>query len=220
MRVISLGRENLDIELSGIAYRICGGFGRGESSSVFLAEEIYKIVEEYPMPMEERNQLADHLSGIPAFTGDKFISNLRNPEFPYTTNLADIECREKQWVMETVCAEWEQANPGYDISFYDEKGNLLCEADNRMKVLTVSNFCLEIHMDGTIVRFEGELRKKEFVALAESMVWLCPDERKATDEEFDTYVKKIKENYKTMPMKNRLRIVFVDDKWKKLCSIR
>lgn len=220
MRVISLGRENLDIELSGIAYRICGGFGRGESSSVFLAEEIYKIVEEYPMPMEERNQLADHLSGIPAFTGDKFISNLRNPEFPYTTNLADIDCREKQWVMETVCAEWEQANPGYDISFYDEKGNLLCEADNRMKVLTVSNFCLEIHMDGTIVRFEGELRKKEFVALAESMVWLCPDERKATDEEFDTYVKKIKENYKTMPMKNRLRIVFVDDKWKKLCSIR
>ena len=38
MRVISLGRENLDVELSGTAYRICGGFGRGESSSVFLAE--------------------------------------------------------------------------------------------------------------------------------------------------------------------------------------
>lgn len=32
MRVISLGRENLDIELSDTAYRICGGFGRGESS--------------------------------------------------------------------------------------------------------------------------------------------------------------------------------------------
>ena len=100
MRVIRLGREKLDIELSGAAYRICGGFGRGESSSVFLAEEIYKIVEEYPMPMEERNQLADRLSGIPAFAGDKFISNLRNPEFPYTTNLADIDGREKQWVRE------------------------------------------------------------------------------------------------------------------------
>lgn len=110
-RVISLGRENLDIELSDTAYRICGGFGRGESS-------------------------------------------------------------------------------------------------------------LEIHMDGTIVRFEGELRKKEFAALAGTMVWLCPDERKAADEEFDTYVKKLKVNYKTLPRKNRIRIIFVDDKWKKLYSIR
>lgn len=220
MRVISLGRENLDVELSGTAYRICGGFGRGESSSVFLAEEIYKIVEEYPMPMEERNQLADRLSGIPAFAGDKFISNLRNPEFPYTTNLADIDGREKQWVRETVCAEWERANPGYDISFYDEEGNLLCKADNRMKVLIISHSCLEIHMDGTIVRFEGELRKKEFAALAGTMVWLCPDERKAAEEEFDTYVKKLKENYKTLPGKKRLRIIFVDDKWKKLYLIK
>ena len=106
-----------------------------KNTSVFLAEEIYKIVEEYPMPMEERNQLADRLSGIPAFAGDKFISNLRNPEFPYTTHLADIDGREKQWVREAVCAEWERANPGYDISFYDEEGNLLCKADNRIKNL-------------------------------------------------------------------------------------
>ena len=87
------------------------------------------------MPMEERNQLADRLSDIPAFAGDKFISNLRNPEFPYTTHLADIDGREKQWVREAVCAEWERANPGYDISFYDEEGNLLCKADNRIKNL-------------------------------------------------------------------------------------
>ena len=172
------------------------------------------------MPMEERNQLADRLSGIPAFAGDKFISNLRNPEFPYTTNLADIDGREKQWVRETVCAEWERANPGYDISFYDEEGNLLCKADNRMKVLIISNSCLEIHMDGTIVRFEGELRKKAFAALAGTMVWLCPDERKAAEEEFDTYVKKLKENYKILPGKKRLRIIFVDDKRKKLYSIK
>lgn len=52
------------------------------------------------------------------------------------------------------------------------------------------------------------------------MVWLCPDERKAAEEEFDTYVKKLKENYKTLPGKKRLRIIFVDDKWKKLYSIK
>ena len=29
MRVIRLGRENLDVELSGTAYRICGAIGGG-----------------------------------------------------------------------------------------------------------------------------------------------------------------------------------------------
>lgn len=36
MKVISHGKENLDVELSGNAYRICGGFGMGENYSVFL----------------------------------------------------------------------------------------------------------------------------------------------------------------------------------------
>ncbi len=57
MRVLNHGKEELDIELSDAVYRICGGFGSGTNSSVFLAEEIYKIVEEYPMPMEERTGL-------------------------------------------------------------------------------------------------------------------------------------------------------------------
>ena len=52
------------------------------------------------------------------------------------------------------------------------------------------------------------------------MKWLCPDERKAAEEEFDTYIKKFKEKYKTIPRKNRRRIIFVDDKRKKLYSIR
>ena len=65
MRVLNHGKEELDIELSDAVYRICGGFGSGTNSSVFLAEEIYKIVEEYPMPMEERNRYADFLSDIP-----------------------------------------------------------------------------------------------------------------------------------------------------------
>ena len=95
MRVLRHGKEELDIELSDVVYRICGGFGSGTNSSVFLAEEIYKIVEEYPMPMEERNRLADFLSGVPLFSGDKFISDLRDPDFPYTTNLADIDEGEK-----------------------------------------------------------------------------------------------------------------------------
>lgn len=30
------------------------------------------------------------------FSDGKFVSNLRNPEFPYTTNLADIGEQEKQ----------------------------------------------------------------------------------------------------------------------------
>ena len=122
MRVISLGKENLDIELSVASYRICGdlGGGTGTGFSAF-AEQIYKIVEEYPMPMEERNRYADFLSDIPAFSGDKFISDLRDPDFPYTTNLADIDEEEKKRVRETVCAEWERANPGYPISFYNEE---------------------------------------------------------------------------------------------------
>ena len=49
MRVLRHGKESLDIELSDAAYRICGGFGSGTNSSVFLAEEIYKIVEEYQL---------------------------------------------------------------------------------------------------------------------------------------------------------------------------
>ena len=106
MRVLRHGKEELDIELSDAVYRICGGFGSGTNSSVFLAEEIYKIVEEYPMPMEERNRLADFLSGVPLFSGDKFISDLRDPDFPYTTNLADINEEEKKRVRETICAEW------------------------------------------------------------------------------------------------------------------
>lgn len=219
MRVISLGKENLDVELSGNAYRICGVLGGGTGFSGF-AGKIYKIVEEYPMPMERRNKLADMLSKIPAFDDDQFISNLRDPEFPYTTNLADIGDEEKQWVRETVCEEWERTNPGYDIDFYDEEGNLLCKAESRTRALILSSSCLEIHMDGTIVRFEGELRRKEFVALAGTMTWLCPDERKATEGEFDTYVKKFSLKYKTVPRKKRRRIIFVDDKWKKLYSIR
>ena len=135
MRVLNHGKEELDIELSDAVYRICGGFGSGTNSSVFLAEEIYKIVEEYPMPMEERIRLADFLSDITAFPKSKFISDLRDPDFPYTTNLADIDEEEKKRVRETVCAEWERANPGYAISFYDEEGNLLCSADCRTRVL-------------------------------------------------------------------------------------
>ena len=94
MRVLNHGKESL-IELSDAAYRICGGFGSGTNSSVFLAEEIYKIVEEYPMPMEERNRYADFLSDIPVLSGAKIISDLRDPDFPYTTNLADIDEGEK-----------------------------------------------------------------------------------------------------------------------------
>ena len=115
MRVIDLGKEKLDIELSDAAYRICGAVGGSAGFSAF-AEEIYKIVEEYPMPMEERSRYADFLSDIPAFSGDKFISDLRDPDFPYTTNLADIDEEEKKRVRETVCAEWERANPGYPLS--------------------------------------------------------------------------------------------------------
>ena len=221
MRVISLGKENLDIELSDAAYRIFGdlGGGTGTGFSAF-AEQIYKIVEEYPMPMEERSRYADFLSNIPAFSGDKFISDLRDPDFPYTTNLADIDEEEKKWVRETVCAEWERANPGYAISFYDEEGNLLCSADCRTRVLTLSDSCLEIHMDGTIVRFDGEQQKKRFVAAASSMRWLCPEERKASAEEFDEYVRKLKAEYKTLTRKTRPRIIFADDKGKKLYSVR
>ena len=96
MRVISLGKENLDIELSVASYRICGdlGGGTGTGFSAF-AEQIYKIVEEYPMPMEERNRYADFLSDIPVLSGAKIISDLRDPDFPYTTNLADIDEGEK-----------------------------------------------------------------------------------------------------------------------------
>ena len=184
MRVLNHGKEELDIELSDAAYRICGGFGSGTNSSVFLAEEIYKITEEHPMPMERRIRLANILSGVPAFSGDKLISDLRDPDFPYTTNLADIDEEEKKRVRETVCAEWERANPGYAISFYDEEGNLLCSADCRTRVLTLSDSCLEIHMDGTIVRFDGEQQKKRFVAAASSMRWLCPEERKASAAEW------------------------------------
>ena len=96
MRVISLGKENLDIELSVASYRICGdlGGGTGTGFSAF-AEQIYKITEEHPMPMERRIRLANILSGVPAFSGDKLISDLRDPDFPYTTNLADIDEGEK-----------------------------------------------------------------------------------------------------------------------------
>ena len=92
MRVISLGKENLDIELSVASYRICGdlGGGTGTGFSAF-AEQIYKITEEHPMPMERRIRLANILSGVPAFSGDKLISDLRDPDFPYTTKLADID---------------------------------------------------------------------------------------------------------------------------------
>ena len=115
------------------------------------------------MPMERRNQAGEYSFGVPGFSVDKFISDLRDPDFPYTTNLADIDEEEKKWVRETVCAEWERANPGYAISFYDEEGNLLCSADCRTRVLKLSDSCLEIHMDGTIVRFDGEQQKKRFV---------------------------------------------------------
>ena len=221
MRVISLGKENLDIELSVASYRICGdlGGGTGTGFSAF-AEQIYKITEEHPMPMERRIRLANILSGVPAFSGDKLISDLRDPDFPYTTNLADINEEEKKRVRETICAEWERANPGYPISFYDEEGNLLCSADCRMRVLTLSDACLEIHMDGTIVRFDGKQQKKRFMAAASSMRWLCPEERKASAEEFDEYVRKLKAEYKTLTRKTRPRIIFADDKGKKLYSVR
>ena len=52
------------------------------------------------------------------------------------------------------------------------------------------------------------------------MTWLCPDERKAAEGEFDIYVKNFMVKYKSIPRKKRHRIIFVDDKWKKLYSIR
>ena len=182
MRVIRLGRENLDVELSGTAYRICGAIGGGTGFSAF-AEEIYKI--------EEREQ------SVPV--GERPV-------------LSELDGQEKLWVREKVCEEWERTNPGYDIAFYDEEGNLLYRADHKMRVLTVSRSCLEIHMDGTIVRFDGDLGRRGFTALAASMTWLCPDERKAQEGEFETYVKKFKAGYRALPRKSRLRIIFVDDK--------
>lgn len=130
----------------------------------------------------------------------------------YEGDLSELDGQEKLWVREKVCEEWERTNPGYDIAFYDEEGNLLCRADHKMRVLTVSRSCLEIHMDGTIVRFDGELGRRGFTALAASMTWLCPDERKAQEGEFEAYVKKFKAGYRALPRKSRLRIIFVDDK--------
>ncbi len=44
------------------------------------------------------------------------------------------------------------------------------------------------------------------------MTWLCPDERKAQEGEFEAYVKKFKAGYRALPRKSRLRIIFADDK--------
>lgn len=46
------------------------------------------------------------------------------------------------------------------------------------------------------------------------MRWLCPEERKASAEEFDEYVRKLKAEYKTLTRKTRPRILFVDDQGK------
>ena len=184
MRVVRHGKEDLEIELSGVNYYFWGGFGRGETwdSSVFLVVDICKVVEEY------------------------------SPDVPDTPRLADIDEQEKQWVRETVCAEWGKDGSKYtsrcDISFYDKNGNFLCTNDNRINVLTISDFRLEVHMDGTIVQFSGEKRNGTFVALASSMMWLRPNERKATAEELDTCVKKLEQYYKIIPRENRSRIVW------------
>ena len=78
MRVIDLGKEKLDIELSDAAYRICGAVGGSAGFSAF-AEEIYKIVEEYPMPMEERSRYADFLRIFRLFQGINLFQILEIP---------------------------------------------------------------------------------------------------------------------------------------------
>ena len=202
MRVIRHSREDLEIELAGTNYYLFGSFGNGETwdSSVFLVTEIDKIVEDKK-------------------------ENLSDLEIPCTSRLADIDEKEKQWVRDTVCTNWQNDDSGYnlsshfDISFYDKEGNFLCTNANRINVLTISAVRLEIHMDETIVQFKGENRNDTFIAKASSMMGLYPNEHIATKEEFDTCVNKLKQYYKGLPHKKH-RVVFVDDRGKKLSSIR
>ena len=93
-----------------------------------------------------------------------------------------------------------------------------------MKIIGVSRDCINVEVNGKIARFWGEPYGSYdgFMALIGTMEWIYPDEHEATYEETILLIQTMKSEYRKLSRKERKlsRVIFCDDKWKKIDSIK
>jgi hypothetical protein len=123
--LLSSGKEHLDVEIDGKAYRLSGELNANEFAA--LAHQTALLTQtKTAMSMSERVKLADQSEQL---SPKDFTDWLRNQDAPITTNLQALSESEKNRVMHTVCNEWPDET--LSICFYDENFNLLCKSKRR-----------------------------------------------------------------------------------------
>lgn len=115
MRIIDIGKENVDIEINSKTYRLSGELYK--DGFVAFASRISLILSESaPMSMEERLQIA---STTEKLSPKPFIDWLKNPNGLIPTKLIDINEDEKNMVMEAIYQEGDVHN--FPIHFIHDK---------------------------------------------------------------------------------------------------
>ena len=120
MKVIDLGKEQIDIEIQGSNYRLsgeisCKGFTAWENGITRIG------LESVPISINERMKLA---SNMQPSTSEEFISWLKDPAVSINSNLGELTTVERETVMKKVCKEWDDTN--LEITFVDKQGKFLC----------------------------------------------------------------------------------------------
>jgi hypothetical protein len=128
------GKEHLDIEIDGRAYRLSGELS-ADGFAAFAHQPALLTQTETTMNMGERMRLA---SQVDQSSPEGFTDWLRSPDTLITTRLQVLSELEKNQVMQTVCDEWPDET--FSVCFYDENLNLLPRP-------IVSDSCLNVPRD-------------------------------------------------------------------------
>jgi hypothetical protein len=118
------GKEHLDVEINGRAYRLSGQLTESEFTA--FADRTTLITQtKRTMSPDERKALA---AKSEKSSPKDFTAWLQNQSTQITTNLQPLSDQEKEQVMQTVCNNWPTKT--LSISFYDKNQTLLQKSKN------------------------------------------------------------------------------------------
>jgi hypothetical protein len=124
MKILDGGKEHLDVEIDGKAYRLSGQLDANEFTAFADRTALLTQANE-AMDMSERMELA--AKSEPSSPKD-FTDWLRNQDVQIVTNLQPLDEQEKKRVMQAVCDKW--IDKTFSIYFYDGNSRLLCKSKN------------------------------------------------------------------------------------------